>query len=86
MLPYDALVIATGAALLPGETDGLAEATERGKAVAALAGLLVGPPGRRETPPDRYRPGREPSAAGSRTLLPCSGRVTISPLRSQRYK
>jgi len=32
VLPYDALVIATGAALLPGETDGLAEATERGKA------------------------------------------------------
>jgi len=32
VLPYDALVIATGAALLPGETEGLAEATERGKA------------------------------------------------------
>ena len=32
VLPYDALVIATGAALLPGETDGLAEAMARGKA------------------------------------------------------
>jgi sulfide:quinone oxidoreductase len=31
-LPYDALVIATGAALLPGETDGLAEALTQGKA------------------------------------------------------
>jgi sulfide:quinone oxidoreductase len=32
VLPYDVLVIATGAALLPGETEGLADATERGKA------------------------------------------------------
>ena len=32
MLPYDVLVIATGAALLPGETEGLADATARGKA------------------------------------------------------
>jgi sulfide:quinone oxidoreductase len=32
VLPYDALVIATGSALLPGETDGLADATNRGKA------------------------------------------------------
>src|SRR6516225_836605 len=32
VLPYDVLVIATGAALLPGETDGLAEAMARGKA------------------------------------------------------
>jgi len=32
VLPYDVLVIASGAALLPGETDGLAEATERGRA------------------------------------------------------
>ena len=32
VLPYDVLVIATGAALLPGETDGLAEATKRGMA------------------------------------------------------
>jgi len=32
VLPYDVLVIATGAALLPGETEGLAEATGRGKA------------------------------------------------------
>ena len=31
-LPYDVLVIATGAALLPGETEGLADATARGKA------------------------------------------------------
>ena len=33
VLPYDVLVIATGAALLPGETDGLAEATGRGEAL-----------------------------------------------------
>jgi sulfide:quinone oxidoreductase len=33
MLPYDVLVIASGAALMPGETDGLAEATERGRAL-----------------------------------------------------
>jgi len=32
VLPYDVLVIATGAALLPGETEGLAEATGRGRA------------------------------------------------------
>jgi sulfide:quinone oxidoreductase len=32
VLPYEVLVIATGAALLPGETDGLAEAMTRGKA------------------------------------------------------
>jgi sulfide:quinone oxidoreductase len=32
VLPYDVLVIATGAALLPGETEGLADATARGKA------------------------------------------------------
>jgi len=32
VLPYDVLVIASGAALLPGETDGLAEATEGGRA------------------------------------------------------
>jgi len=32
VLPYDVLVIATGAALLPGETDGLAEAMAQGKA------------------------------------------------------
>ena len=32
VLPYDVLVIATGAALLPDETDGLAEAMARGKA------------------------------------------------------
>jgi sulfide:quinone oxidoreductase len=32
VLPYDVLVIATGAALLPGETDGLAEAMTQGKA------------------------------------------------------
>ena len=32
VLPYDVLVIATGAALLPGETEGLAAATARGKA------------------------------------------------------
>jgi sulfide:quinone oxidoreductase len=32
LLPYDALVIASGAALLPGETDGLTEAMARGKA------------------------------------------------------
>ena len=32
VLPYDVLAIATGAALLPGETDGLADATERGRA------------------------------------------------------
>ena len=32
MLPYDVLVVATGAALLPGETEGLAGATARGKA------------------------------------------------------
>jgi sulfide:quinone oxidoreductase len=32
VLPYDVLVIATGAALLPGETDGLPDATARGKA------------------------------------------------------
>ena len=32
MLPYDVLVIASGAALLPDETDGLADATERGRA------------------------------------------------------
>jgi sulfide:quinone oxidoreductase len=32
VLPYEVLVVATGAALLPGETDGLAEAMARGKA------------------------------------------------------
>jgi sulfide:quinone oxidoreductase len=32
VLPYDVLVIATGAALLPGETDGLPDATAPGKA------------------------------------------------------
>jgi sulfide:quinone oxidoreductase len=32
VLPYDVLVIASGAALLPEETDGLADATERGRA------------------------------------------------------
>jgi sulfide:quinone oxidoreductase len=32
VLPYDVLVIASGAALLPNETDGLADATERGRA------------------------------------------------------
>jgi sulfide:quinone oxidoreductase len=32
MLPYDVLVIASGAALLPDETEGLADATARGKA------------------------------------------------------
>jgi sulfide:quinone oxidoreductase len=32
VLPYDVLVIATGADLLPGETEGLADATARGKA------------------------------------------------------
>ena len=32
VLPYDVLVIATGAALLPGETEGLADATAQGKA------------------------------------------------------
>ena len=32
VLPYDVLVVATGAALLPGETEGLTEATARGKA------------------------------------------------------
>ena len=32
VLPYDVLVVATGAALLPGETEGLADATDRGKA------------------------------------------------------
>jgi sulfide:quinone oxidoreductase len=31
-LPYEVLVIATGAALLPGETEGLAEAMAQGKA------------------------------------------------------
>jgi len=31
-LPYEVLVVATGAALLPGETDGLAEAMAQGKA------------------------------------------------------
>jgi sulfide:quinone oxidoreductase len=32
VLPYDVLVVATGAALLPGETEGLTEAMARGKA------------------------------------------------------
>src|SRR6516162_2503564 len=32
VLPYDVLVIATGAALLPGETDGLTDAMAQGKA------------------------------------------------------
>src|SRR5215472_5307240 len=32
VLPYDVLVVATGAALLPGETEGLAEAMAQGKA------------------------------------------------------
>src|SRR5262249_56979845 len=33
-LPYEVLVIATGAALLPGETEGLAEAVAQDKAVS----------------------------------------------------
>jgi sulfide:quinone oxidoreductase len=49
-LPYEVLVIATGAALLPGETEGLAEAMAQGKAftfyepggAAALREALAG--------------------------------------------
>src|SRR5215472_10172274 len=49
-LPYEVLVIATGAALLPGETEGLAEAMAQGKALtfyepggaAALREALAG--------------------------------------------
>jgi len=32
VLPYDVLIVATGAALLPGETDGLTEAMAQGRA------------------------------------------------------
>jgi sulfide:quinone oxidoreductase len=50
VLPYEVLVVATGAALLPGETEGLAEAMARGKAftfyepagAAALQKALAG--------------------------------------------
>jgi sulfide:quinone oxidoreductase len=34
VLPYDVLVVATGAALLPGETEGLTEAMARGRALS----------------------------------------------------
>ena len=41
VLPYDVLVIATGAALLPGETDGLAEATGAERPLLSMS--LAGP-------------------------------------------
>jgi sulfide:quinone oxidoreductase len=77
-LPFEVLVVATGAALLPGETEGLAEAMARGKAftfyepagAAALRDALAGFDGGADRDQRRRHADQVPGCP-DRVRLPC---------------
>jgi sulfide:quinone oxidoreductase len=77
-LPFEVLVVATGAALQPGETEGLAEAMARGKAftfyepagAAALRDALAGFDGGADRDQRRRHADQVPGCP-DRVRLPC---------------